>query len=139
MAEKRDYYEILEVTKTATVEEIKKAYRKKAIQYHPDKNPGDKEAEEKFKEAAEAYDVLSNPEKRSRYDQFGHAGVSGAAGNGGPFGGFGGEGCRWMTFSLCLATSSVAAAAVSGEASEDSADLAVAVHSNAGIAAVTFV
>lgn len=89
MAEKRDYYEILEVTKTATVEEIKKAYRKKAIQYHPDKNPGDKEAEEKFKEAAEAYDVLSNPEKRSRYDQFGHAGVSGAAGNGGPFGGFG--------------------------------------------------
>ena len=92
MAEKRDYYEILEVTKTATVEEIEKAYRKKAIQYHPDKNPGDKEAEEKFKEAAEAYDVLSNPEKRSRYDQFGHAGVSGAAGNGGPFGGFGGEG-----------------------------------------------
>ena len=92
MAEKRDCYEILEVTKTATVEEIKKAYRKKAIQYHPDKNPGDKEAEEKFKEAAEAYDVLSNPEKRSRYDQFGHAGVSGAAGNGGPFGGFGGEG-----------------------------------------------
>ena len=85
MAEKRDYYEVLEVTKTATVEEIKKAYRKKAIQYHPDKNPGDKEA-------AEAYDVLSNPEKRSRYDQFGHAGVSGAAGNGGPFGGFGGEG-----------------------------------------------
>ena len=92
MAEKRDYYEVLEVTKTATVEEIKKAYRKKAIQYHPDKNPGDKEAEEKFKEAAEAYDVLSNPDKRSRYDQFGHAGVSGAAGNGGPFGGFGGEG-----------------------------------------------
>ena len=67
MAEKRDYYEILEVTKTATVEEIKKAYRKKAIQYHPDKQSGDKEAEEKFKEAAEAYDVLSNPEKRSRY------------------------------------------------------------------------
>lgn len=92
MAEKRDYYEVLEVAKTATVEEIKKAYRKKAIQYHPDKNPGDKEAEEKFKEAAEAYDVLSNPDKRSRYDQFGHAGVSGAAGNGGPFGGFGGEG-----------------------------------------------
>jgi len=76
MAEKRDYYEVLEVTKTATVEEIKKAYRKKAIQYHPDKNPGDKEAEEKFKEAAEAYDVLSNPDKRSRYDQFGHAGAT---------------------------------------------------------------
>ena len=89
--EKRDYYEVLEVTKEATAEVIKKAYRKKAIQFHPDKNPGDKVAEEKFKEAAEAYDVLSDPEKRSRYDQFGHAGVSGAAGNGGPFGGgFGG-------------------------------------------------
>lgn len=87
---KRDYYEVLEVSKTATVEEIKKAYRKKAIQYHPDKNPGDKQAEEKFKEAAEAYDVLSNPDKRARYDQFGHAGMGGAAGNGGPFGGFGG-------------------------------------------------
>lgn len=85
---KRDYYEVLEVEKSATVDEIKKAYRKKAIQYHPDKNPGDKEAEEKFKEAAEAYDVLSNPDKRARYDQFGHAGMSGAAGNGGPFGGF---------------------------------------------------
>ena len=87
---KRDYYEVLEVSKTASVEEIKKAYRKKAIQYHPDRNPGDKGAEEKFKEAAEAYDVLSNPDKRARYDQFGHAGVSGAAGNGGPFGGFSG-------------------------------------------------
>ena len=84
---KRDYYEVLEVTKECTVEEIKKAYRKKAIQYHPDKNPGDKEAEDKFKEAAEAYDVLSNADKRARYDQFGHAGMSGAAGNGGPFGG----------------------------------------------------
>ena len=77
--EKRDYYEVLEVEKTASVEEIKKAYRKKAIQYHPDKNPGDKVAEEKFKEAAEAYDVLSNADKRARYDQFGHAGMSGAA------------------------------------------------------------
>lgn len=86
---KRDYYEVLEVSKTASADEIKKAYRKKAIQYHPDKNPGDKEAEEKFKEAAEAYDVLSNPDKRARYDQFGHAGMGGAAGNGGPFGGFG--------------------------------------------------
>jgi molecular chaperone DnaJ len=92
MAEKRDYYEVLEVAKTATADEIKKAYRKKAIQYHPDKNPGNKEAEEKFKEAAEAYEVLSNPDKRARYDQFGHAGVSGAAGNGGPFGGFEGGG-----------------------------------------------
>ncbi|EJX03861.1 chaperone protein DnaJ [gut metagenome] len=84
---KRDYYEVLGVQKNASADEIKKAYRKKAIQYHPDKNPGDKEAEEKFKEAAEAYEVLSNPDKRARYDQFGHAGMSGAAGNGGPFGG----------------------------------------------------
>lgn len=84
---KRDYYEVLGVEKTATVEEIKKAYRKKAIEYHPDKNPGDKEAEEKFKEAAEAYDVLSDAQKRQRYDQFGHAGVGGAAGAGA--GGFG--------------------------------------------------
>jgi len=74
---KRDYYEVLGVEKTATLEEIKKAYRKKAIQYHPDKNPGDKEAEEKFKEAAEAYDVLSDEQKRQRYDQMGHAGVNG--------------------------------------------------------------
>ena len=81
--EKRDYYEVLEVAKNASADEIKKAYRKKAIQYHPDKNPGDKEAEEKFKEAAEAYEVLSDPDKRSRYDQFGHQGVGGAAGGGG--------------------------------------------------------
>lgn len=87
---KRDYYEVLEVTKTSTIEEIKKAYRKKAIQFHPDKNPGDKTAEDKFKEAAEAYSVLSDADKRARYDQFGHAGVGGAAGNGGPFGGFSG-------------------------------------------------
>ncbi len=77
MAEKRDYYEVLEVAKDATAEEIKKAYRKKALQYHPDRNPGDKGAEEKFKEAAEAYGVLSDPDKRARYDRFGHAGVSG--------------------------------------------------------------
>ena len=89
--EKRDYYEVLGVDKKASADEIKKAYRKKAIQYHPDRNPGDKEAEEKFKEAAEAYDVLSNPDKRARYDQFGFAGMSGAAGNGGPFGGFSGS------------------------------------------------
>ena len=80
MAEKRDYYEVLGVAKNATKDEIKKAYRKLAIKYHPDKNPGDKEAEEKFKEAAEAYDVLSDDTKRQRYDQFGHAGVGGAAG-----------------------------------------------------------
>ena len=88
MSSKRDYYEVLEVSKSATAEEIKKAYRKKAIQYHPDKNPGDKEAEEKFKEAAEAYEVLSDTEKRSRYDQFGHAGVNGGGASG--FGGAGG-------------------------------------------------
>ncbi len=84
---KRDYYEILEVSKGASAEEIKKAYRKKAIKFHPDKNPGDSAAEEKFKEAAEAYEILSNAEKRQRYDQFGHAGVGGAAS-----GGFGGGG-----------------------------------------------
>jgi molecular chaperone DnaJ len=83
MAEKRDYYEVLGVGKNATADEIKKAYRKKAVQYHPDKNPGDKEAEEKFKEAAEAYDVLSDAQKRQRYDQFGHAGMGGASGFGG--------------------------------------------------------
>lgn len=82
MADKRDYYEVLEVSKTASADDIKKAYRKKAIQYHPDKNPGDKEAEEKFKEAAEAYEILSNPEKRQRYDQYGFAGIGGAGGFG---------------------------------------------------------
>jgi len=85
---KRDYYEVLEISKSASTEEIKKAYRKMAIKYHPDKNPGDKDAEEKFKEAAEAYEVLSDDNKRARYDQFGHAGMGGAAGGG--FGGFGG-------------------------------------------------
>ncbi len=80
---KRDYYVILGVSRTATQEEIKKAYRKQALKYHPDKNPGDPEAEEKFKEAAEAYEILSDPEKRSRYDQFGHAGVGSSSGFGG--------------------------------------------------------
>ena len=112
MANKRDYYEVLGVDKNASADEIKKAYRKLAVKYHPDKNPGDKEAEEKFKEAAEAYSVLSDAEKKARYDQFGHAGVEGAGpdfsggfGNlndilndlfggafGGGFGGFGGFG-----------------------------------------------
>ena len=75
---KRDYYEVLGVDKSASADEIKKAYRKMAIKYHPDKNPGDKEAEEKFKEAAEAYSVLSDADKKAKYDQFGHAGVDGA-------------------------------------------------------------
>ena len=87
MAQKRDYYEILGVSKSSTEEEIKKAYRKMAIKYHPDKNPDNKEAEEKFKEAAEAYEVLSNTQKKAQFDRFGHAGMGGAAG-----GGFGGGG-----------------------------------------------
>jgi molecular chaperone DnaJ len=114
---KRDYYEVLGVSKSSTAEEIKKAYRKKAIQYHPDKNPGDKASEEKFKEAAEAYEILSSPEKKQRYDQFGHAGMGnqggfsghnmsmddifsafgdifGGGGGFGGFGGFGGGGSR---------------------------------------------
>ena len=79
---KRDFYEILGVSKSATADEIKKAYRKVAMQYHPDRNPGDKAAEEKFKEAAEAYEVLSDSDKRAQYDRFGHAGVGGAGGRG---------------------------------------------------------
>jgi molecular chaperone DnaJ len=85
--EKRDYYEVLGVSKEATKEEIKKAYRQHALKFHPDKNPGDKKSEEKFKEAAEAYEVLSNPEKKARYDRYGHAGLGGGSSNG-----FGGQG-----------------------------------------------
>ncbi|MBO5774880.1 MAG: molecular chaperone DnaJ [Kiritimatiellae bacterium] len=88
MSDKRDYYEVLGVSRTATADEIKSAYRKLAMKYHPDRNPGDKEAEEKFKEAAEAYDVLHDADKRSRYDQFGHQ----AFANGGGGGGFGAGG-----------------------------------------------
>lgn len=84
MSDKRDYYEVLGVAKNATAAEIKKAYRKLALKYHPDKNEGDTAAEDKFKEAAEAYEILSNAEKKSRYDQYGHAGMGGGAG------GFGG-------------------------------------------------
>jgi len=83
MAQKRDYYEVLGVNKSASEEEIKKAYRKMAIKYHPDKNPDDASAEDKFKEAAEAYEILSDPEKKARYDQFGHAGMGGGFGGGG--------------------------------------------------------
>src|ERR1700712_1486431 len=84
---KRDYYDILGVAKGASADEVKKGYRKMAIKYHPDKNPGDKESEESFKEAAEAYEVLSSPEKRQRYDQFGHAANAGSASGGGYGGG----------------------------------------------------
>ena len=93
MADKRDFYEVLGIQKGASEDEIKKAYRKMAMKYHPDKNPGDKEAEEKFKEANEAYAVLSDPDKKSKYDRFGHAGVdpnAGFGGGGAGFGGFGG-------------------------------------------------
>lgn len=83
---KRDYYEVLGVSKSSSPDEIKKAYRQMAIKYHPDKNPGNKEAEDKFKEAAEAYEVLSDNEKKAKYDRFGHAGMGGAAG-----GGYGGQ------------------------------------------------
>jgi len=102
---KRDYYEVLGVVKTAGTQEIKTAYRKLAQKYHPDRNPGDAEAEERFKEAAEAYSVLCDGDKRARYDRFGHQGVGGAAGGGfdptifadfsdilGDFFGFGGGG-----------------------------------------------
>ncbi|MDE5773419.1 MAG: molecular chaperone DnaJ [Muribaculaceae bacterium] len=88
MAEKRDYYEVLGVGKDASADDIKKAYRKMAIKYHPDKNPGDKEAEEKFKEAAEAYDVLSDADKRAKYDRFGHNMGPQFGGAGGPGGGY---------------------------------------------------
>ena len=90
MADKRDYYEVLGLQKGASEADIKKAFRKMALKYHPDKNPGDKTAEEKFKEVNEAYSILSDPEKKKLYDQFGHAGVDPNAGFGGAGGGFGG-------------------------------------------------
>ena len=104
MADKRDYYEVLGVSKSASDDEIKKAYRKMAKEYHPDLHPGDKEAETKFKEVGEAYEVLSDAQKKSRYDQFGHAGVDPNFGAGG--GGWGGGGGRqyfsWMSIQRLL-------------------------------------
>jgi molecular chaperone DnaJ len=93
LANKKDFYSLLNVSRTATADEIKKSYRKLAMQFHPDKNPGDKKAEEKFKEITEAYETLSDQKKRDMYDQFGHAGAQfGGGGAGGPFGGAGGFG-----------------------------------------------
>ena len=112
MAEKRDYYEVLGVGKDASADEIKHAYKKLAIKYHPDKNPGDKEAEEKFKEAAEAYDVLSNPEKRKQYDQFGFNAPGGGFGGGG----FGGQGFSFGTLAIFSVADSVVLAAVAAGA-----------------------
>ena len=97
MADKRDYYEVLGVDKSAGVDDIKRAYRKKAMQYHPDRNPGDKEAEEKFKEVGEAYEVLSDEQKRARYDQYGFAGVDPNFGAGGGAG-YGGSGFGFGDF-----------------------------------------
>src|SRR5215212_1630044 len=90
MATKRDYYEVLGIERGSSAEDIKKAYRKMAVKYHPDKNPGDKEAEEKFKEVGEAYEALSDPQKRAAYDQYGHTAFDRSRGGGGFSGGRGG-------------------------------------------------
>ena len=127
--QKRDYYEVLGVEKNATDEDLKKAYRRLAKKYHPDTNPGDKEAEEKFKEASEAYGVLSDPDKRKRYDQFGHAAFEGGAG------GSGFEGFTGADFSdIWAACSAVVSEAAVSEASEISSE---AVSAAAGVRTIT--
>ena len=114
MAEKRDYYEVLGVDRGADEDTLKKAYRKLAKKYHPDMNPGDKEAEAKFKEATEAYSVLSDPDKRRQYDQFGHAAFEGGGGAGG-FGGFDFSGAIYSATFLAICS----AAAVPEEPTTD--------------------
>ena len=110
MAEnKRDYYEVLGVNKTATDDEIKKAYRKLAKQYHPDLHPGDKDAESKFKEINEAYEILSDPDKRSKYDQYGFAAFDPNAG----FGGGAADSTTWGTFSAPFSAAALAGSAAS--------------------------
>ena len=103
MAEKQDYYDLLGIAKGASADEIKKAYRKMAVKYHPDKNPGDKAAEEKFKEVSEAYEILSDASKRQQYDQFGHAAFGAGRGRGGG-GGFGGGGFGGIDLEEALRT-----------------------------------